>query len=289
VFDFRYHALSLVAVFLALAIGLLLGVAIGDQGLVSSAERDIRSSLRKDVREARAESARLRKELGERDDLEAQLYPLMVGGRLPGQRVGLISLGSVPDGVVDDVRSALGPTGGRLVEVSVVRVPPDTRGLAEELGGTRFEGLATDPKTLNAFGRRIGADFVKNGNALRRVRGTLLESSSGTMNGLGGVVLYREGGERSGAAGEAATAFEDGVVAGLKRTQVPLAGVEESSKDPSGISWYKDHGVSSVDNIDELTGKASMVFVLAGASGAFGTDSTADRLVPENPGSTPTS
>ena len=35
-FDFRYHALSLVAVFLALAIGILLGATIGDS-LVSDA------------------------------------------------------------------------------------------------------------------------------------------------------------------------------------------------------------------------------------------------------------
>jgi hypothetical protein len=37
--NFRYHALSLVAVFLSLVIGLLLGVAIGDKGLVSSGAR----------------------------------------------------------------------------------------------------------------------------------------------------------------------------------------------------------------------------------------------------------
>ena len=61
--NFRYHALSLVAVFLALAIGLLLGVAIGDKGLVSSAEHDVRASLRDDVRDAQAE----------RDDARAQL------------------------------------------------------------------------------------------------------------------------------------------------------------------------------------------------------------------------
>jgi hypothetical protein len=36
-FDFRYHALSLIAVLVALVLGLLLGVAIGDKGLVSSA------------------------------------------------------------------------------------------------------------------------------------------------------------------------------------------------------------------------------------------------------------
>ena len=44
VFDFRYHALSLVAVFVALVLGLLLGVAIGDKGLVSSAENNMQAS-----------------------------------------------------------------------------------------------------------------------------------------------------------------------------------------------------------------------------------------------------
>ncbi|MEY2442513.1 MAG: hypothetical protein QOJ46_1939, partial [bacterium] len=54
-FDFRYHALSLAGVFLALVVGLLLGVAIGDKELVSSARQDIRDSLRNDVRRADAE------------------------------------------------------------------------------------------------------------------------------------------------------------------------------------------------------------------------------------------
>src|SRR4051812_42078736 len=113
-FDFRYHALSLVAVFLALAIGLLLGVAIGDQGLVSSAERDIRSSLRRDVRNARNESDRLRTDLNEEKQREEQLYPLMAGGRLPGGRIGIVAFGSVPDSVVRSVREGLAPTGGTL-------------------------------------------------------------------------------------------------------------------------------------------------------------------------------
>ncbi len=54
--DFRYHALSLVAVLVTLVLGLLLGVAIGDEGLVSSAEKRLRSDLEGDVREARADA-----------------------------------------------------------------------------------------------------------------------------------------------------------------------------------------------------------------------------------------
>src|SRR4051812_16445262 len=151
-FDFRYHALSLVAVFLALSIGLLLGVAIGDQGLVSSAERDIRSSLRRDVRDARNESDRLRADLNDEKQLQDRLYPLMAGGRLPGGRVGIIAFGSVPDNIVRNVRDGLAPTGGTLGSVSVIKIPPDTARLSKDLAGTRFAGLATDPEAMNRLG-----------------------------------------------------------------------------------------------------------------------------------------
>ncbi len=65
-FDFRYHAISLVAVFLALAIGILLGVTIGDS-LVSQADKGLRelaprgrrlSARREQRAQVRARSAR---------------------------------------------------------------------------------------------------------------------------------------------------------------------------------------------------------------------------------------
>ena len=51
-FTARYHAISLVAVFLALGIGVLLGVALGEEGIVSGASRDLEKSLRGDLDQA---------------------------------------------------------------------------------------------------------------------------------------------------------------------------------------------------------------------------------------------
>ena len=280
-FDFRYHALSLVAVFLALVVGLLLGVAIGDQGLVSSAERDIRNSLRADVRDARAEADRLRGELNSEKQLERQLYPLTVGGRLPGQRVGLVAIGGVDDSVVDDVRTALAPTGGRLVSVAVIRVPPDFEGLGSDLKDTRFATVATDDELAGRLGRRLGVDLVRGGKVIRQVRRRLFRPLSGTLNGLSSVVLVRRDQEVGGTKGAATDAFEDGLVDGMKRTDVPLVGVEQTSTNPSAIKWFEDHQISSVDNVDQVTGRISMVFVLAGASGSFGVKSTADAPLPD--------
>ena len=144
-FDFRYHALSLVAVFLALMIGLLLGVAIGDQGLVSSAERNVRDSLRKDVRQANARSADLRRELNQRDRVDEALYPLLVEDRLAGQRIGLIGLGDLPDSTIRAVRDALDNTGARLSGVAVIGEPVPS-GAAGSVKG------ASDPPTNGDYG-----------------------------------------------------------------------------------------------------------------------------------------
>ncbi len=76
-FDFRYHALSLAAVFIALVVGLLLGVAIGDKELVSSAQRDLRSSLRADVRQADQERDEAKARLREQEQFADAAYPIL--------------------------------------------------------------------------------------------------------------------------------------------------------------------------------------------------------------------
>src|SRR6476660_3054730 len=96
--DFRYHALSLVAVFLALAIGIVLGVTIGDS-LLSDAERSLRGDLRANVTNARAEATQARSELSGRDRMLDQIYPQLVKGRLSGERVAIVSWGPLPGAV----------------------------------------------------------------------------------------------------------------------------------------------------------------------------------------------
>src|ERR671926_765965 len=96
--DFRYHALSLVAVFLALAIGIVLGVTIGDS-LLSDAERSLRGNLHADVLQARSAATDAQAQVRARDRMLDQLYPSLVHARLRGERVALFSWGKLPDGV----------------------------------------------------------------------------------------------------------------------------------------------------------------------------------------------
>jgi len=282
VLNFRYHALSLVAVFLSLAIGLLLGVAIGDKGLVSSAEQDVRKSLRADVREAQAERDDARAKLQQRQQFEQEAYPGLVGGRLTGRRIALIELGGPSDRMWDLTKDALQGSGARLTSVSVVREPLRLDELAAAARGTRYERLAADANLLHPFATRLGLQFTHGGRLLRLVRRDLLRQGSGALTGADGVVLVRNTPQLDGTTADAVDTFEDGLVRGLRAHDLPVVGVETTDAESSQVEWFKDHELSSVDDLDDPTGRAALVFALAGQRGSFGVKATADggRLPP---------
>jgi copper transport outer membrane protein MctB len=279
-FDFRYHALTLVAVFLALMVGLLLGVAIGDRGLVSSAEHDLRDSLRADVSRSRAQSAGLRTQLLEQRRIQQAVYPLLVEGRLSGQRVGLIGLGSLPDSMIRRTRAALTDTGGRLTAVTVVREPvPPTATPGQAPGAA-----APNPGGLRRFGDQVGTAFVHGAGLPPQIQRSLLVSSSGELSGMTAVVLYRAARDENAPTAVATNAFERGLVDGLTSGGTQVVGVESSTTAPSQIRWFNQRRLASVDNLDQPVGQAALVFTLAGANGAYGIKDTAQALLPNASG-----
>lgn len=282
-FDFRYHALSLVAVFMALMLGILLGVAIGDKGLLSRAQRDVVNTFRNRLGNERAGRQRLERRLAERDRLEAALYPLVVQGKLNGQRVGIIALGNLSDSTIRTVRDALKDTGGRLTLEAVVNRPLRLDGLAARDTGVRAgTALSSDPRAVTRFARRFGAALTEGGPLVKRTRRAILGTSSGSFDGLDAVVVVRD---QPGALSEpdaaVTRAFENGLASGLGARNVSVVGVETTSTDPSQIPWYRSRRLASVDDIDRLEGKVALVFTLAGASGAYGRKPSAEALLPK--------
>ena len=279
--NFRYHALSLVAVFLALAIGVVLGVAIGDKGIVSGARKELEKSLRGDLSKARDRNADLASQLGVRDGYEGKTYPALVTGLLRGNQVGLVAIGNLPNNYGSEVRDALRPTGARLASVSVVASPLGLGGIAKDLGRQLFPHLQRSKRQLERFGRRIGHQLATGGPLPRRVRGSLFSSSQGSFRRLDAVVLARDRNGLDGKQKAAEDAFEKGLIAGLKAAPVTLVGVEQQNTDPSQVGFFKDNEISTVDDLDLTAGHAALVYVLGGRHGNFGTG--AGDLLPARP------
>jgi hypothetical protein len=278
-FTFRYHVMSLVAVFLALGIGVLLGASIADEPL-SEAQRDLEGSLRGDVRDARGEAADLRGEVRVRDEFERQAYPGLVKDLLPGFRIGIVAIGDLPSGYATRVRDAVQPAGAEVASISVIKAPLPLGRLAGALDNTRLRRLDRDDEALSRFGTRVGRGLVNGAPIVERVRHELFSSSRGGYRGLDGVVWVRD---REGLEGEEKRAedrFEGAVLKGMHETEAEVVGVETRSTDPSQVPFMKEHGISSVDDLDLTAGRAALVYALLGAKGHFGVKRTAQALLP---------
>lgn len=279
-FDFRYHALSLAAVFIALIVGLLLGVAIGDKELVSSARQDLRSSLRADVRQADQERDEANQRLREQEQFADAAYPILTRGQLRGRHIGLVLLGDDEEAPAM-VRKLLEPAGADLSLVAVVRENVELTGLADRSRGTRYAGIAQDPTLLDDLGKRVGIQLVLGGKLVGRLRTTLLQTLSGDIGGLDGVVVLRPTKKPADKqTAERLDELQDGIARGLAATGVKVVGVERRDSDPSSVGWFRDREMSTVDNVDEQAGRAALVFVLAGAQGAYGRGDEAQDLLP---------
>lgn len=279
--DFRYHALSLAAVLCALAVGVLVGVAIGDSSLVSSAQDGLVHNLRGELSDSQRNLELEGSRLSEQQTLAASFWPLAVRSLLAGKAVGVVFLGEPSNEAASLVRDAVREAGGEVKSIVAVREPPQAAALAPETASPLYAALASDQKLLRRFAVHIGEEMVAAGRLLERVRPTLLSSYDGQLGGLDGVVVMR--GEPAGLSGQAATSareLESGLIAGLRAKGAPVVGVETTATEPSQVPWYKAAGIASVDDLQSVGGRAALAFALAGYRGAFGTKSTADAQLP---------
>jgi len=279
----RYHAISLVAVFLALGIGVLLGVALGEEGIVSGASRDLEKSLRGDLDNARSRNADLRRELAQRREYEREVYPALVGGLLPEWRVGVVAMGRLPGGYISSIEDAIDPAGAQVESVSVFEAPLPLGRIAGELDDTALRRVDRDNDVLERLGRRVGRGLAQGGELVQRLRQELLSTSRGDYSGLDGIVFVRDRDGLRGDEKSAQDAFEDGLVEGMNDTEVQVVGVEKMETDPSQVPFMSSHDITSVDDLDLPEGKTALVWALLGAEGRFGRKATAERLLPPPP------
>lgn len=155
--DFRYHIVSIVAVFLALGVGIMIGSGFLGEPLLEQLRRNV-ESVRADNSELRAEIDELRARLGAEAGFVEASKAYLVPSALAGERVVLFALAGSDDGLVDGVRSALTDAGAEIAGIVTLEErfalgsEEDAAALAAALGVP-----AADPAELRAeAGQLIG-------------------------------------------------------------------------------------------------------------------------------------
>lgn len=279
--DFRYHALSLVAVFLALAIGILLGATIGEP-FVSAAEQGVRSDLRSNVDRLSEERDSAVAEREDRDRVIDQIFPMVVGSRLAGKSIAIVATGDLPDDLDAAVSDAVEVAGGTVTSKSVLELGDGAGDLAEAAGG-QWAGLESGDSALEPLLREVGRSIARGGPLVRGMQERLPERFRSELADADAVAVYRAPaaqGESAAERGERER-LEQALVEGLREEGVPVVGIEETDTEPSQIGFYRDNELSSVDDVDLRGGQLALVLALDGAEGTFGSKETADQALPE--------
>jgi hypothetical protein len=283
VFDLRYHVASLAAVFIALIIGILVGVGLSGSGVTKEADLK-RVQLERDIARADAQRYQLqRDQLRKASTAFSLVYPAVMRGLLTGKRIAVLYVGPADGRVSGAIDTTLADAGARLVRTLSLKVPLDVAALEQSLAakGPPFTRYA-DPAELPALGAALAAEFVTGGETPLwdgLGRQLVVERSGNTRLLVDGVVVARTVEPQA-----ADTArFLRAVYTELASSGIPVVGTELTGVNPSAIPTFTERGLSSVDDIDRDTGRAALALLLAGArSGHYGVRDDAEAIIPRS-------
>ena len=293
--DFRFHVASLVAVFLALGVGIFIGYSISLElridpfktQVAAVAKRnavvmDENKTLLENNRELQSTGARLQAEV-------SQLADLAVVGRLSNRTAALVCVGSSPsNATIDLIWKALtlaGATRGTETVIYGSLIPPSTRIAAEILPRVH---AAPDDDPAIAIGQSIAASIASGDDptlpeALNH-RGFPVDCSGtyGKRPDLVVLLSQVDSDERHKAL-ERGTTVETTMVHAFQDSHLRVVACESGSDPESGASYFQRLGVGCVDNVDSPEGRVALVYAGLGYAQHYGTRQGADSLLPGVP------
>ena len=285
--DYKYHIASLVAVFLSLGIGIIIGsTLLGNDALIdyqkqvtSSLEEQLQT-LREANEEIQASANTLELNANTHKQFEKQVLPILVAGQLTGKNFAVVQLNGIgfPPELTDTIQAA-GGTVSSIVTVSEIK---DEAGIMADLQETLGLSMAIGDELYKILAGEISQYLAMGDN--QQVIDVFTEKELFKFEGeygvfLDGVIIvggsYQEE-ERS-------LKMDIALIGRFIEQGLLVVGVEESGVLASSIKEYQLKHISTVDNIDVVPGQAAMVLVLGGQQGHFGVKSTAQQIMPDWP------
>jgi hypothetical protein len=277
-YNLRYHLASLVAVFLSLSIGLLLGTIVVERGVLDGQRDTIIQSLQEEFRTLNADNTEMQATISAQEGLIDALLRTSVDGTLQGRTVLVVVSAGRADGL-GSTTDAISNAGGTPVTLLLsmpsfgVDDPEVLAALTETIGpvapDTMFDEIVA----------RLAAEWSVPGE-VRPLTEALNESGVLRVDG--------DTGEAVDAVVVMAVFSDVPDEGGIALAQVlaqggaTACGVESVTQSTGVAAAALEAGLSGVDHIGTPEGAFSMTWVLAGrANGYFGTGDGAQALWPE--------
>jgi hypothetical protein len=311
--NLRYHIVSLVAVFLALALGMVVGSTVLNEG-AAQVQRSVSEYLRRQSQQTQAENDALHGQVKRFEEFGGAALPGMVRGKLQGSSAVLLDTDRVDDGTRSKVEQALRAAGasisGRLTFASdrlTLSAPADRSKLGELVNLPANDADTLRSALIQRLSVRLSVPQRLPQESGARARDMITSLSDAKF--LADTEMartVREGGEPFPKAGSLFVIIgpTDGSTSlGPKAflvpladrlsasTRAPVAGVEAEAGVSSWVQVLRGskettQRVSSVDDVDVVYGQVALVDALARRlanqpTGQYGFKQRATGLLPE--------
>jgi hypothetical protein len=265
----RHYVLSLVAIFLMLLLGLLIGVGLSSEpGL----QNDIKQ-LNLRFGDLSRENSTLRAETETQERFAEEALPLVVRNRVPGGVIPLIVTSPSPDNAsVNQLEETLELAGART---------PYRLTLSDDFAAQAAAAYGGDPASAceKATGALVRAVLQSDDDALQAQRRRRLVRIKGDVPPARPTALLLIGGAEADTEGTAEV-IDRPLLEALTSAGFTQVVACEATPPVSYMDVYREFGVSTVDNVDRVRGRAAVVLALAGRPGNYG-DGPSARPFPE--------
>lgn len=276
--DIRYHVISLASVFLALAIGILLGTTLVERGLISEQKSQIKS-LQGTFSEIKKKNESLHDDLKVYQDFADQSKGYLLTDRLSQMSYALLKSPD-SDAATADVTSRTIASAGGAVPVTITIHSDKMNEPAVQDALARMFAMQTEKNMLY---KRVCQEIVNqlatasNPAVLTQFADLGLIKMDGALSSpVNGAVLVAP----DNSSDDAVQVSDVPLIKSFVEAGFPLLGVGGARTSDSMLVTFRRNGISTVDRLDSVPGQVAMVMALGGRWGNYGRGSAADRLLP---------
>lgn len=282
--NMKYYITTISAIFIALGIGILIGFNLNSKDILSSQQANLIEQMDKKVVKVKSENEILQstvKSLTEKnEDMNKYMektYGKIIEGRLVGKNIGILQ--TTEDYFFEGIQNLPKEAGAGVAYEAVlkdkVNEVTDFAKLSQELNVE-----IKDKKALINLIIESLSDKVKNQQRLDyfTAQGYIeIKSISDAPVSVQGLVIL--GGSETKNE-EKLKNIDKNVIDICREKGIMALGAERTDSKASYIEFYKQNKISTIDNVDELMGRISMVVVLQGEKGHYGIKETSQDLMP---------
>lgn len=283
--DYKYHIASLVAVFLALGIGIVIGSTLLGNDAVIEYQKQVTDRLENQLQSLRdtneniqARANTLEIDANMHKQFEKKVLPVLTNDKLLDKKFALVELNSY--GFPPELTELISDAGGQISSITSVSGLYDDKQVLEELQIDLDWTVSSNEELIKKLAEEMANGIVtgESQDFVDYLKDKEIIKNSGNYGiPVDGVIIV--GGSYKG--NKRNMQIDIALINYFNDLNIPMVGVEETDVSYSSMKEYQRKHISTIDNIDTAPGQLAMVLALSGKPGHYGVKSSAQTLLPE--------